>query len=112
MAWCRRVGEGWVRKASFVPMVVWVVSVGLGVFFTLRAYHAIEAADASEKASLMAWNIGWAMNTTMGGIIGLGLIAILLLAATLRRKAQFGGRAKAEGLVDHGQARAGLGEPK
>jgi hypothetical protein len=87
-AWIRWIGEGWVRKTAAVPLVVWVVSVGLAVFFTLRAYHAVEAADASQKAFLMAKNIGWAMNTTMGGLIGLGLIAVLLLAATLRRKVQ------------------------
>jgi hypothetical protein len=45
----------------------------------------VEGAEASKKAALMAQSIGWAMNTTMSGIIGLGVIAIMLLAATLGR---------------------------
>lgn len=84
-AWNRWIGAGWVRKTMAVPLVMWVVSTGLALFFTLRAFHAVEAADASQKASQMAQNIAWAMNATVAGLIGLGVIAVLLLVATLRR---------------------------
>jgi len=89
-AWIRWIADGpgaagWVRKTLAVPLLVWVLSTGLAVFFTWRAFHVIEAADASEKAFLMAQNIGWAMNATLGGLIGLGVLAILLLVVTLRR---------------------------
>jgi hypothetical protein len=84
-AWIRWIAAGWVRKTTAVPLLVWVLSTGLAVFFTWRAFHVIEAADASQKAFLMAQNIGWAMNATVGGIIGLGVVAIVLLVATLRR---------------------------
>lgn len=84
-AWNRWIGAGWVRRTVAVPLAVWVISTGSAVFFTWRAFHAAKAADASQKASQMAQNIEWAMNATMAGLIGLGVIAVMLLVAMLRR---------------------------
>ena len=75
---------GWWRRLMAVPFVVWVLSVGVAVFFAWRMFHAVEAAVASEKAALMAQNIVWAMNATLVGILGLGAFAVLLGVLTLK----------------------------
>jgi hypothetical protein len=81
----RRPGAaGWIKKIALAPLVVWILSVGVAVFFTWKVFHDLEAADASEKAFLMAQNITWAMNATLAGIIGLGIIAVVLLVVNLR----------------------------
>jgi hypothetical protein len=89
-AWARwlakRAGAaGWIGKIAPAPVIVWILSVGAAAFFAFKAFHDLETADAPEKASLMAQNIAWAMNATLAGIIGLGMIAVLLLVLTLRR---------------------------
>ena len=75
----------WAKKLIPVPFVVLGLSVGVAAFFTWKSFHVVKAADASEKASLMAQNISWAMNATLAGIIGLAMFAVLLLVLTLRR---------------------------
>ena len=77
---------GWLRKISVAPFVVLFLSVGVAVYFTFKTYSDLEAADASEKASLMAQNITWAMHATLAGAIGLGAIAVLLVVLSLRRR--------------------------
>ena len=84
LAWWPRV-PGWTKRLLPVPFVVLGLSVGVAAFFTWKAFHDVKAADASEKASLMAQNISWAMNATLVGIIGLGMFAVLLIVLTLRR---------------------------
>lgn len=78
--------DPWIRKITAAPFIVLGLSVGPAVYFTWKAFHVVEAADASQKAALMAQNISWAMNATLAGIIGLGAIAILLLVITLKRR--------------------------
>lgn len=75
----------WTSKLFPVPFVVLGLSVGVAAYFTWKSFHDVKAADASEKASLMAQNISWAMNATLVGIIGLVLFAVLLAVLTLRR---------------------------
>lgn len=78
--------DPWIKKITAAPFIVLGLSVGPAAYFTWKSFHDVEAADASEKASLMAQNISRAMNATLAGIIGLGAIAILLLVLTLKRR--------------------------
>jgi hypothetical protein len=85
-AWARWVatrqgGAAFWRRASWLPLIALVavvVSTGLSVVFLIRAFTAVADADASEKARLLAENIGGAMNASAV----LGLPSSLLYVAS------------------------------
>jgi hypothetical protein len=63
----RRQGGRWWKRASWMPLVAFVLSavgVSLTTYFLVRAFRAITNVDPSQKATMLARGISNAMNCT------------------------------------------------